>query len=126
MKLLRDYRIRLDKQRTAYGLGWVDTNRLFVQESGKPMHPDTPSSWFPKFLRKNELSEIRFHDLRHIHGSILLAMGMDMNSVADQMGHADTQMLIKTYGHNVRKKPREVAEHLVKALINKDSDEMAE
>jgi integrase len=44
-------------------------------------------------------------------------MGMDLNSVADQMGHSNTQMLVNRYGHNVRKKSNEVAERLSDALL---------
>lgn len=29
-----------------------DYNFVFCQENEKPMHPDTPSSWFPNFLEK--------------------------------------------------------------------------
>ena len=63
---------------------WTDTNRLFIQNNSLPMHPDTPSSWLSKFLKKSNMSHTKFHNLRHMHISILLKMGMDMNSVADQ------------------------------------------
>jgi integrase len=43
-------------------------------------------------------------------------MGMDLNSVADQMGHADIQMVVRRYSHNIRKKYTETANFMEKAL----------
>lgn len=42
-----------------------ETERLFIQENGKPMFPDTPGSWFRKFLKRKKLPLTRLHDLRH-------------------------------------------------------------
>ena len=82
------------------------------------MHPDTPSSWFIKFLKKYNLKHTRFHNLRHFHASILLDMGMNMKSIADQMGHSDLQMLITRYTHNMTRNTYETAKFMDKALFD--------
>ncbi|MEN8904578.1 MAG: site-specific integrase [Clostridiales bacterium] len=98
---------------------WKDTNRLFIKQNGSIMHPDTPTKWFNKFLKNNNLPHTTIHKLRHAHGSILLSMGMDMSAVADQMGHADLQMLVSTYLHNMTKNSTDAAKHLNNALLKK-------
>ena len=35
---------------------------------------------------------VRFHDLRHTHGSALAIKGVPMAVIAAQLGHADTRM----------------------------------
>jgi len=42
---------------------------------------------------------IRFHDLRHTHGSTLAMKGVPMGVIAAQLGHADTRMTEKHYAH---------------------------
>jgi hypothetical protein len=39
-----------------------------------------------------------------------------MNSIADQMGHTDIQMLVKRYSHNIRKKITDTPDFISKAL----------
>ena len=85
------------------------------------MHPDSISSWFPKFIRANKLPHVTYHGLRHTYGSILIAMGMDLESIAELLGHEDIQMLVRTYGHNVKKEANKEAAALIdKALLKKD------
>lgn len=42
---------------------------------------------------------IRFHDLRHTHGSTLAMKGMPLPVIAAQLGHSDTRMTDKPYAH---------------------------
>ena len=42
---------------------------------------------------------VRFHDLRHTHGSALAMKGVPMGVIAAQLGHADTRMTEKHYAH---------------------------
>jgi len=42
---------------------------------------------------------IRFHDLRHTHGSALAMKGVPMAVIAAQLGHADTRMTERHYAH---------------------------
>ena len=42
---------------------------------------------------------VRFHDLRHTHGSALAMKGVPMGVIAAQLGHADTRMTERHYAH---------------------------
>jgi integrase len=42
---------------------------------------------------------VSFHVLRHTHGSTLAMRGVPMGVIAEQLGHADTQMTEKHYAH---------------------------
>ena len=43
-----------------------------------------------------------FHALRHTFASILIAQGRDPVFVADQLGHADPSITLRTYAHLFR------------------------
>src|SRR3954451_13115041 len=42
---------------------------------------------------------LRFHDLRHSHGSALLAAGVPIHVVKQRLGHSSIQMTVDVYGH---------------------------
>ena len=73
---------------------------LFTDEHGQLIHPDT----FTKRLRKIYESigfpkEYHLHTLRHYYVTSLLHSGVDKQTVADLVGHADTGFLERTYCH---------------------------
>ena len=116
--MINKYREVYEKEKLACGDKWNDSNRIFTQWNGNPMSPDVISKWFPKFIRKYELKYTSFHGLRHAHGSILLALGHDPASVADQLGHSNLQMLLSTYGHNIRKNNKDIADSMKEVLLD--------
>lgn len=46
-----------------------------------------------------ELEALSFHELRHTYASMLVNRGVPLAYVAAQLGHADTRMVEKHYGH---------------------------
>src|ERR1043165_2907959 len=50
-------------------------------------------------LVKTGLRRIRFHDLRHTFGSLLIQAGASLAYVRDQMGHSSIQVTVDIYGH---------------------------
>jgi integrase len=42
---------------------------------------------------------MRFHDLRHTHGSLLLKEGVPVKVVSERLGHAQIAHTIQTYQH---------------------------
>lgn len=54
-------------------------------------------SWFNKWQNENNIKNIRFHDLRHTHATILLAEGVDVKTISERLGHADIQTTLNIY-----------------------------
>ena len=83
---------------------------LFTDEHGKLIHPDT----FTKRLRKIYESigfprEYHLHTLRHYFVTSLLHCGVDKQTVADIVGHADTGFLERTYCHPQQEQKEQAA-----------------
>lgn len=85
---------------------------VFVGESGRKMHPDTISSWFPEFLRKHELKPIKFHGLRHSAASYFISRGMDVESVREVLGHSSSTTTLKFYSHAYKTAQKQAASHM--------------
>ncbi|WP_409306067.1 tyrosine-type recombinase/integrase [Peribacillus sp. SCS-155] len=80
---------------------WAEGNHcfLFTAFNGKPLHPSSVKNWWNRFIRKNELKYIRFHDLRHTSASLLINKGVHMKVISNRLGHADIRTTMNIYGH---------------------------
>lgn len=66
-------------------------------------------SRFQTICKKAGVQHYRFHDLRHINASIMLALGVPDKYAMERMGHATNNMLKTVYQHTMRSKQDEVA-----------------
>lgn len=58
---------------------------------------DGTSAWWDKWLAQHHFRDIRLHDIRHTHPTILLYLGVDLKTISERLGHADIQMTFNTY-----------------------------
>lgn len=102
-ELLKRYRLELMRRRFALGDKWIDSDRLFIQWDGSPMHPNTPYSYLQKLLDKFSLPKVSLHSLRHTNASVMIASGTDIRTVSGRLGHsqASTTVNIK-YPHKFK------------------------
>ena len=63
----------------------------------KGIRPPLPYSG--GFSGKYGLPEIRFHDLRHTAGSLLLAQGVNIKQIQEFLGHSDVTTTLNIYTH---------------------------
>ncbi len=54
---------------------------------------------FKPLLAHARLRRIRFHDLRHTFGSLLIQAGAPLTYVKEQMGHSSIKITVDIYGH---------------------------
>ena len=120
-KLLKEYQRKQLKNRLLLGDKWIETNRLFVQSNGAPMHPDTITKWFRQFLEDKNLPHITFHGLRHTHATLLISQGLDVRTVSNRLGHAQTSTTLNIYAHAFAKMDREASEKLDNLLYREDT-----
>jgi integrase len=121
IKLLKEYQRKQLEQRLRCGDKWISTSRLFTQWNGKPMHPDTVTDWFRKFIIKKKLPYITFHGLRHTHATLLIAQGLDVRTVSNRLGHAQTSTTLNIYAHSFARMDKEASEKLDNLLYREDT-----
>ena len=96
---LKNISLWYDNQKSFYGELWTNSDRLFVQVDGKPMHPSTISKWFVKFVAQIGLPVINFHGLRHTNASLLVAQNIDIAVISARLGHAQISTTLDFYVH---------------------------
>lgn len=102
MAALRELQRWQTEQRLALGDQWQHSGRLFTAWNGKPMHPDTLSSWFRAFIGKTDLPTITIHSLRHTNATLQIAGGVPLTTVANRLGHANATTTTKIYAHAIK------------------------
>ena len=110
--MLKEYKALQNQERLILGESWHDHGRIFTQNNGKAVFPSTPSHWFKDFLRRHNLPEITFHQLRHTNATLLIGQGIDVKTVSSRLGHARTSTTIDIYSHALKRPDKEAAEKL--------------
>jgi integrase len=95
---------------------WVDSGHVFATVLGRPHHAATISRAFQDALDRAKLPDVRFHDLRHSAATFLLAQGMTLEDVKNQLGHSTIVLTSNTYGHILEQRQHEVARAMDAAL----------
>lgn len=72
---------------------------ICVDNCGNLIKPDYVTETFLKLLKKKNLKQIRFHDLRHTCASILLKNGANMKEIQAWLGHSNYNTTANLYAH---------------------------
>lgn len=79
----------------------IDSNLLFPAKEIKPHKPQKPidlrAPWNAA-LKKTDIQDFKFHDLRHSAASYLAMNGASLAEIAEVLGHKTLQM-VKRYAH---------------------------
>lgn len=72
---------------------------VFTDGDAEPVHPHAVYEAFRRIVHNAGVPTIRFHDLRHTHGSLLLKEGVPVKVVSERLGHAHIAHTLQTYQH---------------------------
>jgi integrase len=97
-----------------------DDALVFGDAEGQHRHPERFSRGFKDQLKRCEkhlteqerdtLPEIRLHDLRHTHATLLLASGKPIKVVSERLGHASATVTLTVYAHVLPGNQRDAAD----------------
>ena len=82
---------------------------IFTTSTGSPISARNFIRHFKKALSDAGLPDIRVHDLRHSHASLLLASGVHPKLVQERLGHSSITLTMDTYSHVIPSLQEEVA-----------------
>ena len=76
-----------------------DNDIVFADLQGVPFKADGVSKSFKKLLKKLDITDVRFHDLRHTHASLMLKQNVNPKIIQERLGHSSITVTMDTYGH---------------------------
>ncbi|MBV9707883.1 MAG: site-specific integrase [Chloroflexi bacterium] len=97
VEILRHHRVLQLETKLQAGMAWQEHDLVFCTSLGTPLNPNWMLVQFKKLLKKAELPDMRFHDLRHSIATILLSMGVHPKVVQELLGHNRIQQTVDTY-----------------------------
>lgn len=80
-------------------LGEATTELVFASETGEPLDRYHVRRRFKALLKRANLPQVRFHDLRHIGATVLLSKNVNPKIVSEMLGHATIAITLDTYSH---------------------------
>lgn len=83
---------RLEKR-----LPWTDTGKVFVQEDGSWLHPESVSDVFQRIVADAGLPPINLRDLRHGAAALVKAGGGDLHDAKVKLRHSTIVLTSNTY-----------------------------
>lgn len=107
------------KFKSSYSKKWLDY--VMVDELGDLILPNSITETFNNMIDKNNLRDIRFHDLRHTCASLLLnhgkVNGVGMKDIQVWLGHSDYSTTANIYSH-VDASSKQTSMETISGLVN--------
>lgn len=115
---LKKHRVRQQEMRLKLGQAYIDHDLVVCSWNGNPVDPSDLNEDFKMAIKKAGVPQIRFHDLRHTHATILLQLGEHPKVVSERLGHSSVTITLDTYSHVLPDMQRALAENLEAAMKN--------
>ncbi len=116
---------RLAAHMAATGLTGKDRDvLLFRASNGEPLHYSNwrQRVWAPA-VRAAGMDDVVFHDLRRVAASEMVALGIDVKTAQNRLGHSSVRMTLDIYARAVPTADRAAAEQLGKRFFGHPSPE---
>jgi len=118
LEILSNYKLWYDQQKINYGDLWFNTDRLFLQDNGNPLHPSTINSWLRKFNTTHGFKHIPPHSLRHTCITMQINAGVPLKTVSARAGHANERITLDIYTHSLQSQDTQAADTYNNFLLN--------
>ena len=110
--MLREHKTKQMRQRLQSGGKYENNDLVCCCTDGTPVHTGSYSERFCNFLERNKLRHIRFHDLRHLNATVMLARGVPMKIASERLGHSTINITMDTYSHVTVDMQKDAAQQL--------------
>lgn len=112
IKLLEQQKELQEKNKKLLGEIYKDNDLVSCYPDGAPFNPSSFSHMFAKVLKKNNLSHIRFHDLRHLNATLMLKSNIPPKIASARLGHSSIGITLDLYSHVINEMQEDAANKL--------------
>jgi len=83
--------------------GWQEYDLVFPTTTGVPFRQENLGKLFRALLKRAGITNrLRFHDLRHVHITLLAQAGVPIRDIQSRVGHADARTTYEVYTHTLQ------------------------
>ncbi len=116
VKALVNYRKQQEIWKEQLGEQYQEEDLVICTETGSKQDPRNVLRALKRLITTSNVTQIRFHDFRHTHASILISKGVDVVKVSKRLGHANAKITLETYAHLIPNEDNDLADIFEKAL----------
>lgn len=116
VKALVNYRKQQEIWKEQLGEQYQEEDLVICTETGSKQDPRNVLRALKRLITISNVTQIRFHDFRHTHASILISKGVDVVKVSKRLGHANAKITLETYAHLIPNEDNDLADIFEKAL----------
>ena len=109
----------LKKHKIQQAATFPGTELVFTNAHGKITCARSFHTQFRNFIRRHNLPDIRFHDLRHTNASIMLLAGVDIKTASKRLGHSEIGITMNTYTHVLAQLEKEASDKIENVIYKK-------
>ena len=96
---LRDHRLEQETWYKKCGRPLTKDDFVFAQPGGRPIGPNSMTGAFKRIAARAGLPDMRLHDLRHTHATLMLKAGIHPKVVSERLGRASVNITLDIYSH---------------------------
>lgn len=112
IKVLKVRKLAVSKEKLSFGPIYQDFDLVVCTQHGTPFNPANIRRTFKRIIKMADVPDIRFHDLRHTHATLLLSKGVNVKVISERLGHSNIKVTLDTYSHVLPSMQEEVARKL--------------
>ena len=99
VELFKVYRSDQELLRIQLGISLNADDFVFIRPDGSPINPNAITLAFRRIIKRAGLKDLRIHDLRHTHATLMLKAGIHPKVVSERLGHASISITLDIYSH---------------------------
>jgi len=99
VELFKIYRADQELLRIQLDVALNTDDFVFIRPDGSPINPNAVTLAFRRITKRAGLKDIRIHDLRHTHATLMLKAGIHPKVVSERLGHANIGITLDIYSH---------------------------
>jgi len=113
---LLEHQIQQEEAKQKAGEYWEDHDYVFCTAIGKHLNPNHVVDDLKRLLKRGNLPDIRFHDLRHSVASLMFAMEIHPKIVQELLGYSTISITMDIYSHMLPGMQQEAVKKLDQVL----------
>ncbi|MEO8973771.1 MAG: site-specific integrase [Ktedonobacteraceae bacterium] len=124
LEALKQHRVHQLETQLKAGALWEAHDYIFCTLVGTHLRPSHVVDEFKKLLKKADLPDTRFHDLRHSAATLLLGLGVHAKVVQEMLGHTQMSMTMDIYSHVLPTMQQDAVSKLNALLMRREGGDM--
>ncbi|MGB5945310.1 tyrosine-type recombinase/integrase [Paenisporosarcina sp.] len=108
------------------GVLYENQDLVICTNTGTIQDPRNVNRVMKRIVKSANVINIRFHDIRHTHASILISEGVDIVKISNRLGHSNPKITYEFYAHLLPNLDNDVADILHNAIQGRSGGQMAD